>query len=62
METFYKRRGRKSQKPPMEELFGFYKTHTAEETAEHFNVKAGTIRRWLTEYRKAGQTDVQNDQ
>jgi len=53
-----KKGGRPSKRPRSEEelleLVELYKTHTATELAERYNVKSSTIRAWVCDLRKGG--------
>lgn len=49
--NFYKeKRGPKSKRPSMKELFDWRKTHSVEDCAKHFNVSRATIYRWTNYY------------
>lgn len=53
-----KKGGRPSKRPKSEaearELIDLYKTHTATELAERYDVKPATIRAWVSDLRKGG--------
>lgn len=53
-----KKGGRPSKRPKSEaearELIELYKTHTATELAERYDVKPATIRAWVSDLRKGG--------
>lgn len=51
-----RKQGRPSNKPSAEELAELYVSHTAEEIAEMYGVKAGTVYRWAYLYRKKYNT------
>lgn len=50
-----KKRGRPTQKPPIEMLATLYEHMTAKEIADKYDVKESTVRTWLWSYRKAGE-------
>lgn len=47
-----KNSGRKSKRPNSNELEKMYKTFTAREIAEEYDVTECTVRNWLADYRK----------
>lgn len=51
-DVIYKPPGRKSKCPEREVLLELYKTHSAQEIAEMYNVTAGSVMRWLHDERK----------
>lgn len=54
-----KKVGRKTSRPPVEELAKLYETKTTRELAEHYGVPEGTVKSWIFYYRhKAPQQEV----
>ena len=54
-----KKVGRKTSRPPVEELAKLYETKTTRELAEHYGVPESTVKGWIFYYRhKAPQQEV----
>lgn len=47
----YKNVGRKTKRPPVEELARLYAEHTTRELSEHYKVSESTVKGWIYYYR-----------
>lgn len=46
-----KKVGRKTKRPPVEELASLYENHTTKELSEHYKVSESTVKGWIYYYR-----------
>ncbi len=52
LKDIVKTKGRPTKRPPEKELAELYKIHTAKEIAEQYGVAYGTVKAWISYYRK----------
>ena len=53
-----KNNGRPSKRPPESVLAQEYAEHTAKEIAEKYGVAESTVKRWISNYRKADRKEL----